>query len=137
MGTNGAVDTDGDSLKDGWEANGLDADGNGTVDVPLDGYGASVVHKDLFVEMDHMGAEAVCPCHLPLAADLDQIRSDFATAPQQNNPDGKPGINLHLDAGAARGAAYDLGGGNLVPFDSDLNPVVAQFSAIKAGNFNP
>ena len=134
---NGAADTDGDSLLDGWEINGLDANGDGVTDVPLSSYGASPVHKDLFVEMDYMGAEAACPCHLPLAADLARIRSVFATAPFANNPDGLPGVNLHLDAGAARGAAYNLGGGNLVPFDADLNPVVAQFNAIKAGNFNP
>jgi hypothetical protein len=137
IGVNGAADTDGDRLKDGWEANGLDADGNGTIDVPLPAYGASPVHKDLFVEMDYMGAEDPCPCHLPLAADLARIRQVFATAPFANNPDGLSGIRLHMDAGAARGPAYNLGGGNLVPFDADLNPVVAQFNAIKSANFNP
>lgn len=98
--------------------------------------GASVVHKDLFVEMDYMGAQTTCPCYLPQTADLDRIVRVFGTAPQAKNPDGRVGIRLHLDAGAARGAKYNLGGGNLVPFDADLNPVVPEFNAIKAGNFN-
>jgi len=130
----GQADTDGDKLLDGWEANGLDSDNNGTFDVPL---GTSLVHKDLFVEMDNMGAETVCPCHLPLAADLGRIVASYAAAPFAHNPDGLTGIRLHLDAGPARGAAYNRGGGKTVPFDADLNPVLSQFNAIKAANFNP
>jgi hypothetical protein len=131
----GQVDTDRDKLLDGWEANGLDSDNNGTFDVPLPG--ASLVHKDLYVEMDNMGEETVCPCHLPPAADLNRIVASYASAPFASNPDGLTGIRAHLDAGAARGSAYNLGGGNLVPFDADLNPLASQFNAIKAGNFNP
>ena len=137
IGRYGAADTDGDKLLDGWEANGYDANGDGFIDVNLPGFGASVVRKDLFVEMDYMGAEASCPCHLPQAADLARIRAIFASAPQAKNPNGQVGINLHLDAGPARGLAYDLGGGNLVGHDEDLNPVIPEFNAIKARNFNP
>jgi len=137
IGRNGAADTDGDKLLDGWEANGYDANADGVIDVNLPAMGASVVRKDLFVEMDYMGAEAVCPCRLPQAAELNRIVSVFATAPLANNPSGQSGIALHLDAGAARGSAFNLGGGNLVPVDSDLNPVLTQFNAIKAANFNP
>ena len=64
---------------DGWEANGLDSDGNGTFDVALPG--ASPVHKDLSVEMDYMVAEAVCPCLLPLAAHLMRIVAASAASP--------------------------------------------------------
>ena len=98
--------------------------------------GADPMHKDVFVEMDYMGAEETCPCHLPLAEDLQRIVKVYAKSPKANNPDGKRGIRMHLDAGPARGAAYDLGGGNLVPHDADLNPVEAQFAAIKATNFD-
>ena len=137
VGFNGAIDSDGDALLDGWEANGYDANGDGIVDVDLPKFGASVFRKDLFVEMDYMGAETTCPCHLPLAADLKRIVNVFATSPFANNPNNATGINLHLDAGPARGTAYNLGGGNLVPHDSDLNPVLTEFNAIKAANFNP
>jgi DDE superfamily endonuclease len=137
IGRNGAADTDGDKLLDGWEANGYDADGNNVIDVNLPAFGSNVVRKDLFVEMDYMGAETTCPCRLPLAADLARIVSVFAAAPQANNPNGQTGIALHLDAGPVRGSTYNLGGGNLVPDDPDLNPVVSQFSAIKSASFNP
>jgi hypothetical protein len=136
-GFNGAADTDRDALLDGWEANGYDANGDQVVNVDLPTYGSSVVHKDLYVEMDYMGAEATCPCHLPLAADLERIVTVFATAPFANNPDNTAGIRLHLDAGAARGATYNLGGGNLVAHDDDLNPVATEFNALKAANFDP
>ena len=137
IGVDGAADTDGDGLLDGWEANGSDGDGNGTYDVNLQSMGASVVHKDVFVEMDSMGAESVCPCHLPLAPDLDRIVAAFATSPYADNPDGRAGIAIHLDAGPYRGAKYDLGGGNVVPHDDDLNPSAGEFGALKAANFSP
>ena len=137
IGFDGAADTDHDGLLDGWEANGSDGDGNGTYDVNIQSMGASVVHKDVFVEMDSMGAESVCPCHLPLAPDLDRIVAAFATSPYADNPDGRPGIAIHLDAGPYRGAKYDLGGGNVVAHDDDLNPVYGEFPPLKAANFSP
>jgi hypothetical protein len=136
IGKNGADDTDGDKLLDGWEANGYDADNDGKIDVDLPKFGSSVVRKDLYVEMDYMGAEATCPCHLPLTDDLNRIKMVFADAPFANNPNGATGVNLHLDAGSARGAEFDLGGGNLVAHDDDLNPVFAEFSTIKSANFS-
>lgn len=132
IGVNGAADTDGDKLLDGWEANGYDANGDSVIDVNLPAMGASVVRKDLFVEMDFM-SDAL----LPQVADLARIVKVFDTAPQAKNPNGQTGIKLHLDAGAARGSAYNLGGGNLVPFISDLNPVVTGFQNLKSANFNP
>jgi len=131
IGVKGTADTDGDKLLDGWEANGYDYNGDGVIDVNLPAMGANPLRKDLFVEMDYM-SDAL----LPAAADLNRIVNVFATAPQAKNPNGQTGIRLHLDAGAARGAAYNLGGGNAVPFDFDLNPVVPQFKAIKASNFD-
>ena len=130
-------DTDGDGLLDTWEINGYDADGDGRIDVDLPKFGADPMHKDIFVEMDYMGAEKTCPCHLPLAEDLERIVTAYAKAPFADNPDGKRGITMHLDAGKARGAKYDLGGGNLVPHDDDLNPVRQEFNALKDKNFDP
>jgi hypothetical protein len=123
-----ATDTDGDSLPDAWETNGYDADGDGAVDVDLPGMGADPQKKDLFVEMDHMSGR------LASTAALDRIVQVFAAAPV-GNPDGSTGITIHLDAGSARGAAYDLGGGNQVTYDADLNPSATQTNAIKAANF--
>ncbi|MFG1624162.1 hypothetical protein [Kribbella sp. NPDC049227] len=123
-----ATDTDGDALPDTWETNGYDANGDGVVDVDLPAMGATPNKKDLFVEMDYMDGR------LASAAALDRIVQVYATAPV-GNPDGSTGIRVHLDAGSARGTKYDLGGGNQVPYDADLNPSATQTNAIKAANF--
>lgn len=123
-----ATDTDGDSLPDTWETNGYDADGDGDIDVNLPAMGATANKKDLFVEMDYMSGR------LASTAAFDRIKAVFAAAPV-SNPDGSTGIRIHLDGGAAAGAAYNLGGGNQVPYDSNLQPAVQQTDAIKNANF--
>ncbi|TDD47359.1 hypothetical protein E1263_34745 [Kribbella antibiotica] len=123
-----ATDTDGDSLPDTWETNGYDANGDGVVDVDLKAMGADPKKKDLFVEMDYMDGR------LASTAALDRIVQVFAQAPVMN-PNGTAGIKIHLDAGSAAGAAYNLGGGNLVAYDNDLNPSASQTTAIKNANF--
>jgi hypothetical protein len=125
-----AVDTDGDSLPDDWETNGYDANGDGTIDVDLPAFGASPTKKDLFVEMDYMSGL------LTTTTGLDRIVQVFATAPV-SNPDGSTGIAIHLDAGAAAGTAYNLGGGNEVPYDDNLQPSGSQTEAIKTAHFAP
>ncbi len=125
-----ATDTDGDSLPDAWEINGYDANGDGVVDVNLPGMGASPNKKDLFVEMDYMSGR------LATTAAFDRIVQTFANAPV-SNPDGTTGIKIHLDGGSAAGAAYNLGGGNQVPYDSNLQPAESQTDAIKNANFAP
>ncbi|MFC0629382.1 hypothetical protein [Kribbella deserti] len=122
------ADTDGDSLPDIWETNGYDANGDGTIDVDLPAMGATPTKKDLFVEMDYMAGR------LTSIAAMDRIVEVFATAPV-SNPDGTTGIRLHLDAGPAGGSAYNLGGGNEVPYDDDLQPVHTQTTAIRDANF--
>jgi hypothetical protein len=87
------ADTDGDALPDTWETDGVDVDGNGSIDLDLPGMGADPRHKDLFVELDFM------PPHRFTAGAAALIADAFADAPV-NNPDGKPGIALHLDNGA-------------------------------------
>ncbi|MBF6332826.1 hypothetical protein IU452_30460 [Nocardia transvalensis] len=124
-----AADSDGDGLPDQWEQNGYDADGDGKVDVDLPAMGANPNHKDVFIEMDYMNGR------LPSAAVLDRIVEVFATAPVAN-PDGAPGIAIHLDAGDARGSKYNLGGGNQVPYDSNLSPVDDEVAAIQRRNFD-
>src|SRR5205823_3946031 len=46
------VDSDADRLADFWEENGIDVNGDGTIDVRLSG--ANPGHKDVFVEVDAM-----------------------------------------------------------------------------------
>lgn len=80
------VDTDADGLLDAWEINGLDANGDGTVDLNLPVLGATVDRKDLFVEIDYMVGQR------PQQGALDMVVSAFAQAPV----DMPKGIALHL-----------------------------------------
>ncbi|MCM6776393.1 M66 family metalloprotease [Nocardia sp. CDC159] len=123
------ADSDGDGLADDWELKGYDANGDGRIDVDLPAMGANPRHKDIFVEMDYMNGR------LPSGPALDRIVDVFAAAPVAN-PDGRQGIAIHLDAGNARGAKYNLGGGNQVPYDNNLSPVDTEVDRIKGSNFN-
>ena len=96
-------DADGDGLLDAWETEGIDADGNGTIDLALDQppYNADPNRKDIFVEIDSMSCAAGgCVAgdthsHAPDALGLEDVTIAFADAPVEN-PDGSTGIDLHL-----------------------------------------
>jgi Bacterial TSP3 repeat len=107
--TTGAPDADGDGLCDDAEAaygtdpNNKDTDGDGFSDaaevlgmtvagspVDLRYFGASPLHKDVFVYLDYYT--------MPFAAGLTQITDAFANAPNAN-PDGTTGVNLHIVMG--------------------------------------
>ncbi|MCP4107813.1 MAG: hypothetical protein GY749_20100 [Desulfobacteraceae bacterium] len=101
-------DNDGDGLLDDWERNGLDVDGDGKIDVDLPAMGADPDHMDIFVEVDYM-METTCSggygfgecsshSHQPKQAAIQKVIDAFNNAPV-DNPDGKTGIYLHVDAG--------------------------------------
>jgi hypothetical protein len=126
-----ARDTDGDGISDAWEV-------LGRRDVsphqPLALMGADPRHKDMFVEFDFMQRSPGEPevkmtattAHRFAAYYADQIgafspaRMAFRAATLRN-PDGKPGISVHLDIGvrptnAADATLFgDWGGHNVVP----------------------
>ncbi|GAA0390352.1 hypothetical protein Acor_47030 [Acrocarpospora corrugata] len=105
--TTPGADADGDGLLDGWERNGYNADGDGTIDVDLPAMGADVNHKDLFLELDYEQGRNLSK------EDVTAMKAAFAAAPMnagtlsgtrggvsaQPNPDGTRGINLHVDMG--------------------------------------
>jgi hypothetical protein len=74
-------DTDGDGLSDPVERS-----------AELKAMGADPRHKDLFVEVDHMAGHKLDP------AAAREVKQAFTRSPVPN-PDGKTGINLHLDNG--------------------------------------
>lgn len=143
-------DADGDGLLDGWEKFGVDLVGDGTTPkLDLPGYGADPLHKDLFLELDWMpGAE-------PVRDEIQAMKAAFAAAPidagtaasalkgagidAKINPDGLPGINLHVDTGGLTDATGNLvgdnlGGGNQVPL-ANVSALNSAFYAIKQANF--
>ena len=131
-------DSDGDGLLDDWEIHGLDIDG---VHVDLPGMGANPFHKDIFVELDW---RAGFP---PQRAEIQKWKEAFAAAPIDAggipNPDGQPGINLHVDTGALRENGLlvgdNLGGGNeLGPgfFVCSLSNDASAFYPAKRANFD-
>jgi len=124
-------DTDGDGLSDSVEINGYDADGDGRPEVDYKKMGANPYHKDVFVEMDYM------PGELASEEELDRIVQSFADL-NVTNPDGRAGVNLHLDAGSARSAKYNLGGGNEVPHQMLSNDMESsgEWANIRARNFD-
>ena len=98
------LDSDGDGLWDDWEQYGIDADGNGSIDVDLPAAGANPRHKDVFVEVDWMDCTVAggdCGSgdthnHRPNAAAITAVVNAFAGA-NVTNPDGVNGITLHVD----------------------------------------
>lgn len=121
------IDTDGDGLLDDWEIRGYDHDGDGIIDVDLPAMGADPNHKDIFVEVDWM--VAADHNHKPKRKAIKKVVRAFERA-KVSNPDGTTGITLHVDTG-------NLGGGNALPHDNDLNPVWTEFDALKSANFAP
>jgi hypothetical protein len=103
------LDTDGDGIRDEWEINGVDIDGNGSIDLNLRAMGANPLRKDIFIEVDWMVKPLTCVWQVcwtnggvlqPQRAVLDGLIATFATAPV-SNPDGSSGITLHVDGGPA------------------------------------
>jgi len=91
-------DRDGDGLLDHWETNGVNMDDDPDIELPLPLWGADPDHKDLFLEFDWV--DSVPPRQLPIR----RLKEAFAAAPVwaggTDNPDGQPGINLHVDTGS-------------------------------------
>ncbi len=123
--SSGSQDTDGDSLPDGWELHGFDPNRDGYVEVPLPDYGASMWHKDLFVEADYM-VDPDGNKYLPAISQLNDIVTVFNQAPVKN-PDGTTGIHIHIDTGGADRttppetyANFNYYGGNQVPHTHNL-----------------
>lgn len=86
------ADEDLDGIRDDWETNPADVDGNGTIDLDLPAMGADPRHEDLFLELDFM------PPHRLAHGAVDRMELAFAAAPVPN-PDGTTGVTLHVDNG--------------------------------------
>lgn len=146
-------DSDGDGLFDVWETCGFDPDGPSPMaKIDLPAFGAEPMHKDLFLELDWVGGAE------PTGTAIQALKSAFAVAPidagtraselengvsAKLNPDGKPGINLHVDTGDLRDAmgnlvGDNLGGGNAIPLIGDICAPDDgnEFTSAKSQNFD-
>jgi outer membrane protein assembly factor BamB len=105
-------DTDGDSLPDTWETNGITLGGQ-FFDLPA--LGANPKHKDVFVDIYWMvrpaGTGTPTVSFQPTPAAVAMWQTAFDDAPV-SNPDGEPGIHLHLDMGT--------GNAHVVPYQQYL-----------------
>jgi uncharacterized delta-60 repeat protein len=96
------LDSDGDGIPDDWESRGITVASNGTIAVgntgsgefiDLPAMGANPMHKDIFIHADWMTGIK------PNARTIKVVTDAFRDAPV-TNPDGKKGINLHIDLGS-------------------------------------
>jgi hypothetical protein len=87
-------DTDRDGLADNMEVFGVE----GSPPQHLPAWGADPLHKDIFVEVDYHDVFASNPV---TGADAQQAQAYFnsGSAGDLRNPNGQPGVRLHLDIG--------------------------------------
>lgn len=135
-----AADTDHDGLYDNEEIFGRD-DPTKVNPQMLALWGANPKHKDIFVEWDWLNAFPSNPFR---TTDADAVASWFADAPVGDvmNPDGLPGVNIHIDIGIANASGSTTygnwgGSGPAVPsailWQSWQNP--ANFNPLRVGIF--
>lgn len=138
-------DTDGDALGDGHEVLGYDADGDGSIDLPLPSYGVNPLRKDILVEIDHMGSDGT-HSHAPTPSGISAVVAAFDNAPIAN-PDGSFGVNLHVDYGAGAplvggGTWGSASGASVLAHTTALGSMSGgdyswtDFNNLKAANFN-
>jgi hypothetical protein len=136
-------DSDGDGLLDSWENEGIDFTNDGSVELDLPAMGADPLHKDIYVEIDHMSGHALSQTA------IDGVVASFGVAPV-GNPDGSRGITLHVDNGPSSNMDPRSAGsqwGDLSDQDTLTHQDVLgtglgddynwnAFDLIKAGNFS-
>ena len=117
-GAGNVIDDDDDGIPDCWETEGIDFDGDNVVDLQLcvavdtngDGVAdatecASPLHRDLYVEIDHMAGRALDPRALSQTQSValvgvQSVREAFAAAPVANSDPAFPsGIRIHFQVG--------------------------------------
>jgi uncharacterized repeat protein (TIGR01451 family) len=149
-----SFDSDDDGLLDVWELSGVDTDNDGVNDLDLPGMGAHPLHKDIFLELDHL--VAANHTHAPRLDAITRVVTSFANAPLVN-ADGTSGAQLHVDVGTLFGAGTfqvagaagvtgtygNLGGGNaigeagneIIEAFHDAKDTAVKVADLKAANF--
>lgn len=145
------LDTDGDGLPDHWETRGIDMDHDGNADLKLHEIGADPLHKDIFLEIDWLTDRTKGSYKLwsnqPAPYVTHRMAQMFADAPVAN-PDGTPGITVHVDAGPGLDATgwpfsvnmsddpFLLDGGDLIGMPGDPKQHIDLVHFGKPGSVN-
>jgi hypothetical protein len=88
-----------DGIPDTWKTIGVDHNCDGIVDLDLSELGANTMHKDVFIQVDHLAPRPDQSTRFPFPqAAADEVVAAFLNAPVLN-PDGTTGIHLHLIVG--------------------------------------
>jgi hypothetical protein len=127
------ADSDGDGLLNSWETNGIDINGDGTIDLALNlpPFNANPNRYDIFVEIDYMEgthSHRPDPAFLEGSA-LAQVVDAFAAAPVSNR-DGTTGINLQVFVDESLPEIATL------LFESRGPGAADDFNDLKAGHFS-
>jgi hypothetical protein len=131
------VCSSGDGLLDFWKTTGIDIDQDGTVDLKLSDWGATVGRRDLFLEIDwttpRMYNGQVVWSDAPTAGATTALANMFAAAPAVGSGASTipAGITLHVDAGSGNDSLDNpfsqntgtgqLFGGQLIGMPNDPN----------------
>ncbi|MCR9165333.1 MAG: hypothetical protein ACE37F_24005 [Nannocystaceae bacterium] len=124
------ADTDRDGIPDGAEVLGIDA---WPAPQYLPMYGADPLHKDVFVEVDHHDDLATLPLDEDDVLEINAIFSDGSEVDLQN-PDGLPGVRVHMDIGTpcpnAVALCGDWEGSNAVPDGTSYGSAADTYRAV-------
>lgn len=157
------TDTDGDSLPDHWETDGVDRNGDGDIDLPLHEMGADPHVVDIFIEVDWMERSAAnclpnwlgggCMQTYRTTAPNPGALQDVVDAFADSSYDDGRGINVHIDAGWNSPGEFQSWrtGGNPLPWTGVLGscprfiPALlgcgeydwSEFHALKNTNMDP
>ena len=136
-------DTDADGISDGAEV--LGVPGGVEADLPLPLYGADPLHRDVYLELDW--ADTTVPVSPQSVLDTIAAYGYGDVLGAAGNPDGAPGLALHVDCGAACGVAAcvlgpdcrtdlgDWGGSNQVASEDARNVAYAHVASVRHGIF--
>jgi len=114
-------DDDSDGLADSWELDGIDANCDGVVDVPLLG-AFPKGHPDIFIEADYMVEPGpLGHSHMPNPAAVKKVVDAFALH----------GITVHFEVGS------DVGHWTALMFQPPDDAVHANYFTIMANHFDP
>ena len=137
------IDTDNDSLPDAWEINGVDTDGDGTIDLHLEEMGADPNKPDIFVEVDWMVRPETKVLWITTEKEV-SLKPRQSAMKEVYNSFAKEHINLHIDCGPdsvdfVTGKKWgELSGSNIIPYEGifEIMDEYSHWNSVINSHFN-